>query len=86
MIGPDGSVHLDAMGLTCPLPVLRLQKALRGLPRGTQITLNATDPMTEIDVPHFLHESGHQLIAAKRIADAGPQGLPVFEFIISSAG
>lgn len=60
--------ELDAIGLRCPLPVLRLQRALRGAAPGSQWVLLADDPMAQIDVPHFCAESGHQLV------DQQPQG------------
>lgn len=53
---------IDARGLLCPLPVLRLRKRLLALPPGTRITLLATDRAAMIDVPHFCAESGHRLI------------------------
>ena len=47
-------IEIDATGLHCPMPVLRLQKALRDLESGARMTLLASDPMAAIDVPHFL--------------------------------
>ena len=55
------TTEIDAIGLLCPLPVLKLQKALRGLTPGQQVRLLATDPASRIDVPHFCAESGHIL-------------------------
>lgn len=56
---------IDAQGLLCPLPVLRLQKTLRGLPEGAEVTLLATDPAAVIDVPHFCNQSGHTLLGTQ---------------------
>jgi len=53
---------VDATGLTCPLPVLRAQKALSSLKAGDIITVHATDPLSRIDIPHFCQQSGHRLI------------------------
>ncbi len=61
--------RIDATGLLCPLPVLKLQKALRDLAPGEQVHLHATDPATRIDVPHFCATSGHILRQAH--AEAG---------------
>ncbi len=61
---PQAELHVDAMGLQCPLPVLKLQKALRGLKPGDLASLAATDPASRIDVPHFCNQSGHTLIAS----------------------
>lgn len=53
---------IDARGLLCPLPVLRVGKVLRGLPVGTVVTVWADDPIAVVDIPHFCHEAGHELI------------------------
>ena len=82
MTEADGMMYLDATGLTCPLPVLRLQKTLRELGIGTCLCLHATDPMSEIDVPHFVNEHGHVLVDMQTKAGAGPGGMTVFEFVI----
>lgn len=45
--------EVDARGLRCPLPVLRLAAALRDAPPGSTVVLLATDPATRVDVPAF---------------------------------
>lgn len=45
--------EVDARGLRCPLPVLRLAAALRAEPPGSLVVLLATDPATKVDVPAF---------------------------------
>lgn len=59
---------IDARGLLCPLPVLRLRKRLMALPPGGRVTLLATDRAAVIDVPHFCAESGHRLIGTRETA------------------
>lgn len=54
---------VDARGLICPLPVLKLGKVLRGVPVGTVITVWADDPIAIIDIPHFCLEAGHKLVS-----------------------
>ena len=71
---------IDATGLTCPMPVLRLQKALRDMATGARATLLASDPMAAIDVPHFLNENGHRLISQSQ-AD-GPSDMQILRFEI----
>jgi tRNA 2-thiouridine synthesizing protein A len=53
---------LDLRGLKCPLPALRTRKALRGLPAGAVITVECTDPLSAIDIPHLCNETGHALL------------------------
>lgn len=60
--------QIDARGLLCPLPVLRLRKRLLALPVGARVTLIATDRAAVIDVPHFCAEQGHVLIGAQDTA------------------
>ncbi|CUJ93341.1 Sulfurtransferase TusA [Shimia thalassica] len=55
---------LDAIGLLCPLPVLKLRKRLKALSPGDRIRLLADDPAAIVDVPHFCNESGHVLVEA----------------------
>lgn len=59
---------IDALGLLCPLPVLRAQKHLASMRPGQILRLQATDPASWIDVPHFCATAGHALISA---ADSG---------------
>lgn len=67
---PAGRVTetVDARGLLCPLPVLRLRKRLLAQPAGGRVALIATDRAAAIDVPHFCAESGHLLIATRDLA------------------
>lgn len=64
-------IEIDAIGLRCPLPVLRLQQALRARPAGAVVTLLASDSMAAVDVPHFCNEAGHELIDMATRADDG---------------
>ena len=65
----DWDIEIDAAGLKCPLPVLRLQKRLREVEPGTVVRLLATDPMAAIDVPHFCAEAGHAYLGADDTAN-----------------
>ena len=55
--------ELDALGLLCPLPVLKARKRLQALKSGEVLRLLADDPAAIIDVPHFCHEQGHELVS-----------------------
>jgi len=54
---------IDARGLICPLPVLKLAKTLRVTPQGQTVTLWADDPIAIVDVPHYCTETGHTLLS-----------------------
>ncbi len=68
--GMNGLPVIDARDLLCPLPVLRLRKALLDLPAGARLILWTTDPMAAVDVPHFCREAGH-VISGLRDLGAG---------------
>lgn len=46
-------IVVDARGHRCPVPTLRLRRALEQAQPGTRIRLLADDPLARIDVPHF---------------------------------
>ena len=54
---------LDARALSCPLPVLRANRALRGLPPGALLRVLATDAASVGDFQAFCRETGHTLLA-----------------------
>jgi tRNA 2-thiouridine synthesizing protein A len=51
-------VQVDARGMRCPLPVLRLARALREYPDAAEFNLVADDPAAARDVPAFANEQG----------------------------
>ncbi|PZW42229.1 tRNA 2-thiouridine synthesizing protein A [Humitalea rosea] len=57
---------LDVSGLTCPLPVLKANKALRGLPAGARLTVIATDPASVADFHAYAAETGHALVSVSQ--------------------
>jgi tRNA 2-thiouridine synthesizing protein A len=62
----DTDVEVDARGLLCPLPILRLARAFRRAPAGTVARLLATDPAAVEDVETFCREGGHELLSTER--------------------
>ena len=59
---PRPEILIDARGHRCPVPTLRLRKALEAAPAGTAVRLLADDPMARIDVPHFVAEAGAEIL------------------------
>lgn len=55
---PDSAQEVDARGMRCPLPVLRLQRAAAMLPPASRITLVADDPAARADVPAYAAQRG----------------------------
>ncbi|WP_368187809.1 sulfurtransferase TusA family protein [Aestuariibius sp. HNIBRBA575] len=52
----------DAIGLLCPLPVLKARKRLMAMDSGAVLTVLADDPAAIIDIPHFCTEAGHTFL------------------------
>lgn len=70
----DVGVVVDARGLRCPLPVIRLAQAARGLDPGSVLTLWSTDPAAEHDVPAWARMRGHHVEGAAARHDPGGTG------------
>ena len=66
---------LDVKGLNCPLPVLRANRALRGMAAGERLRILATDRAAVADFQAFCRETGHALVAWSE--EAG-----VFSFVV----
>lgn len=54
---------VDSRGHRCPVPTLRLRRALETAPAGGEVRLIADDPMARIDVPHFAASIGATVVA-----------------------
>ncbi len=54
---------LDVKGMSCPLPVLRANKALRSMKPGEKLRVLATDRAAVADFQAFCRETGHMLTA-----------------------
>ena len=58
---------INLRGLKCPLPALRARKALGGLASGDLLIAECTDPLSAIDIPNLLNETGDTLEASERV-------------------
>ena len=63
----DFDQEIDALGLLCPLPVLKARKRLKGMCEGDVLKLVADDPAAVIDVPHFCSEQGYELLEVSNL-------------------
>jgi tRNA 2-thiouridine synthesizing protein A len=62
-------VRLDALGLICPLPVIRTQDRVRGLSPGTVLEVLATDPGAVHDIGAWCRVHGHQFLDHRQCQD-----------------
>ena len=56
------NLEVDASGLLCPLPLLRLKKALTVMSSGDVVKVIATDPAAHLDFGVYANQSGHLII------------------------
>jgi tRNA 2-thiouridine synthesizing protein A len=52
---------LDLTGLKCPLPALKTRKALKALLPGDLLEVHCTDPLSVIDIPALIQETGDKV-------------------------
>jgi len=65
------AVEVDARGLRCPLPVIRLAEAARKAADRTVIVVLATDPAARYDIPAWCRMRGCQLIEVQETPAVG---------------
>ena len=54
---------VDCLGLACPIPVVRLAKAVASVEVGGLVELLADDPGARVDIPVWCRLKGQQLLA-----------------------
>ena len=52
---------LNLRGLKCPLPALKTRKLLSKITAGEVLVIECTDPLTMIDIPNLIRETGDKL-------------------------
>jgi tRNA 2-thiouridine synthesizing protein A len=67
MSGSEKVVNLR--GLKCPLPALRTRKVLQALAAGEVIVVECTDPLSAIDIPNLINQTGDVLETSERGED-----------------
>ena len=60
------TTKLDLAGLKCPLPALKTRKALKSLVAGDRLEVLCTDPLSVIDIPNLIRETGDKVEIAER--------------------
>lgn len=57
---------LDLKGLMCPLPVVRMSKAIKEVQVGGVIEAAATDPGVLADIPAWAKSTGNEMLKTER--------------------
>ena len=53
---------LDCKGLSCPMPMMKVAKAMKGLNSGEVLEMVGTDPGTKSDLPKWCDKTGNELL------------------------
>jgi len=62
-------IEVDARGLRCPLPVIRLAQAARDTAAGTVIVVLAGDPAARHDIPAWCRMRDHELLEVTEVRE-----------------
>ena len=60
------TTKLDLSGLRCPLPALKTRKALKSVLPGDILEVTCTDPLSVIDIPSLIRETGDRVEVTER--------------------
>ena len=67
--------HVDARGLSCPMPIVRTAMAMKAVPSGDLVELLATDAGSVKDVAAWSRSTGNELV--EQSVDGG-----VYRFVL----
>jgi len=70
------AVTVDTKGLSCPMPMMKLAKAIKGIKSGEAVEMFGTDPGTKSDLPKWCTKSGNTLVEQSDVEEG------VFRFVI----
>jgi len=60
------NLTLNLEGLLCPIPVVKVSKAVKDLPIGGVLEATATDPGVLADIPAWARTTGNEVIKIER--------------------
>jgi tRNA 2-thiouridine synthesizing protein A len=63
------NLEVDAIGMNCPLPILRTKKALATMQSGEILKIKATDAGAAHDFPAFAKQTGNELLSSSTEGD-----------------
>lgn len=69
---------LDCKGLLCPMPIIKLAKAIKAVEVGDSVELLATDPGSVPDMEAFQKQTGHKIL------NSAQEGA-VYRFVVQRA-
>lgn len=58
-------ISVDARRLLCPMPVIRLQDAIKKVASGERVEITCTDPGAMNDIPAWCRINKHELLSSE---------------------
>ncbi|MFF2622878.1 sulfurtransferase TusA family protein [Oerskovia jenensis] len=80
----DAPALVDARGLRCPLPVIRLAAAARDRAPGDVLTVWSTDPAARHDVPAWARMRGHTVVESTVVESTVVESTVVESTVVES--
>jgi tRNA 2-thiouridine synthesizing protein A len=65
-----GDIVVEARGHRCPIPTLRLRRAVEDAAPGAVLILISDDPMARVDAAHYAREAGLDLVSVEEMKGA----------------
>jgi TusA-related sulfurtransferase len=56
---------IDARGLSCPMPIIKVKKGIESLQKGQELELIATDKGAVNDVQAWARQAGHEVLSVE---------------------
>ena len=60
---------LDTRGLTCPMPLLKTKKILKGMKSGEILEILGSDPGSKNDIPDFGNKGGNEFLGLLDVSE-----------------
>lgn len=57
--------RLDCKGLLCPMPVIKIAKAIKEIPISQVLEMLSTDPGSKPDMEAWTKQTGHELLSSR---------------------
>lgn len=62
--GNESATLLDCRGQLCPVPIIRLSKAVKSVQVGQLVKMLATDPGSDPDMKAWEKQTGHAIVSS----------------------
>lgn len=61
------NTDLDCRGMNCPMPIVRVSRAVRDIAVGDTLTVAADDPSFQADIEAWVRMTGHRMRAFEMV-------------------